>query len=62
MYLRKIAETVAGGWLVYNIATILITNLVTGTSISDQLMQSTLPIIFAASASLLVLRLVHRGV
>ncbi len=62
MDIKKLGAVVVGGAILHSIANPLIGNMITGTTVSDQLITNTLPIIISAGAPLAVLRLFFRGV
>lgn len=57
MDIQKVSYGVIGSIIVYVISKTVIDNMVTGTSVGDQLIQNTLPLVIAAGVMLVSLRM-----
>jgi hypothetical protein len=55
--IQKVSYGVIGSIIVYVISKTVIDNMVTGTSVGDQLIQNTLPLVIAAGVMLVSLRM-----
>lgn len=57
MDIQKVSYGVVGSIIVYVISRTIITNMVTGTTVGDQLITNTLPLVIAAGVMLVSLRM-----